>query len=69
MASAVSAHSDLLHRKKRLKSIPHDHIPTAIGKTGPMAGIIYTTKPAVSRKIGHAGACVLDDYLQVIQKS
>ena len=47
--------------KKRLKPIPHDHIPTAIGKSGPMACIIYTTKPAVSREVSHAGACVLGD--------
>ena len=26
-----------------------------------MACIIYTAKPAVSRKVGHAGACVLGD--------
>ena len=26
-----------------------------------MACIIYTIKPAVSRKVGHAGACVLGD--------
>ena len=44
-----------------LQPIPHDHIPSAIGKTGLMACIIYTTKPAVSRKVGHAGACVFGD--------
>ena len=31
------------------------------GKIGPIACIIYTIKPAVSRKVGHAGACVLVD--------
>ena len=41
--------------------IPHDHIPTAIGKTGPMACFINTTEPVVSRKVGHAGAYVLGD--------
>ena len=51
--------------KKNLKPIPHDHIPTAIGKIGPMACIIYTIKPAVSRKVGHAGACVLGDCVIV----
>ena len=31
-----------------------------------MACITYTTKPAVRRKVGHAGVCVLGDYLQII---
>ena len=67
--SAIFAQFGLLYSKKRLKPIPHDHIPTAIGKIGPMACIIYTIKPAVSRKVGHAGACVFGDcvilYLMV----
>ena len=31
--------------------------------TGPMACIIYTPKPAVSRKVAGAGACVLGDCI------
>ena len=48
--------------------IPHDHIPFAIGKTGLMACIIYTTKPAVSRKVGHVEACVSGDWLIIYPK-
>ena len=66
---AISAQFGLLYIKKRLESIPHDHIPAAIGTTGPMACItcIYTTKPAVSRRVCHAGLVswvIVSSYIQ-----
>ena len=59
----LGRHGGLSHFRyieKNYLSITHDHKPSSTGKTGLMA-FIYTTKPAVSKNVGHTGACVFVD--------
>ena len=56
-------HSHFGYIEKRslsMQPIPYNNLPSAIGKTGLMA-CIYTVIPAVSRKLGNAGARVFVD--------